>query len=129
MNLGNNISSLRKAKGHSQESLAEKLNVSRQTISNWEQGQTSPNPEQLLLLSKVLEKSTDELLGNRMLLEHKKYIPIYLSSVTICISIAFIFLLCAKRFRNEKILFIIICSALIGYSIASIITLILKKNR
>lgn len=38
MNLGNNISSLRKAKGLSQESLAEKLNVSRQTISNWEQG-------------------------------------------------------------------------------------------
>lgn len=34
MNLGNNISSLRKAKGLSQESLAEKLNVSRQTISN-----------------------------------------------------------------------------------------------
>ena len=38
MNLGNNISSLRKAKGLSKESLAEKLNVSRQTISNWEQG-------------------------------------------------------------------------------------------
>lgn len=37
MNLGNNISSLRN-KGLSQESLAEKLNVSRQTISNWEQG-------------------------------------------------------------------------------------------
>ena len=72
MNLGNNISSLRKVKELSQESLAEKLNVSRQTISNWEQGQTSPNPEQLLLLSKVLEKSTDELLGNRVLLEHKK---------------------------------------------------------
>lgn len=95
MNLGNNISSLRN-KGLSQESLAEKLNVSRQTISNWEQGQTSPNPEQLLLLLKVLEKSTDELLGNRMLLEHKKYIPIYLSSVTICISIAFVFSLCAE---------------------------------
>ena len=129
MNLGNNISSLRKAKGLSQESLAEKLNVSRQTISNWEQGQTSPNPEQLLLLSKVLEKSTDELLGNRMLLEHKKYIPIYLSSVTICISIAFVFSLCANRFRNEEILFIIICSALIRYSIALIINLILKKIR
>ena len=64
-----------------------------------------------------------------MLLEHKKYIPIYLSSVTICISIAFVFSLCANGFRNEKILFIIICSALIGYSIALIINLMLKKNK
>ena len=38
MQLGNNIYNLRKEKGLSQEKLAEKINVTRQTISNWELG-------------------------------------------------------------------------------------------
>lgn len=38
--------------------------VSRQTISNWELGETSPNPKQLKLLSKTLKVSIDELLEN-----------------------------------------------------------------
>lgn len=64
MNLGNKILALRKKKGLSQEALAEKVNVTRQTISNWELGETSPNPEQLKLLSKELNISIDELLDN-----------------------------------------------------------------
>ena len=44
MQLGNNIQTLRKRKGLSQEKLAEKINVTRQTISNWELGETAPNP-------------------------------------------------------------------------------------
>ena len=64
MQLGNNIYILRKEKGLSQEKLAEKINVTRQTISNWELGETSPNPEQLILLSKALKRSIDELVGN-----------------------------------------------------------------
>lgn len=66
MELNKNIYNLRKEKGFSQEYMAEQINVSRQTISNWELGETSPNPEQLLLLSKVLETSVDNLLGNDM---------------------------------------------------------------
>ena len=64
MQLGNNIQSLRKRKGLSQEKLAEKINVTRQTISNWELGETAPNPEQLILLSKEFDISIDELVGN-----------------------------------------------------------------
>lgn len=64
MSLGNMILELRKKKGLSQEQLGEKVNVTRQTISNWELNETTPNPEQLKLLSKVLEVSIDELLGN-----------------------------------------------------------------
>ena len=41
MQLGNNIQTLRKKKGLSQEKLAEKINVTRQTISNWEIGRAS----------------------------------------------------------------------------------------
>ena len=64
MDLGNKILKLRKEKGYSQEDLAEKLNVTRQTISNWELGSTQPNPEQLKGLSKILNVSIDELLDN-----------------------------------------------------------------
>lgn len=64
MNLGKNILRLRKSAKLSQELLAEKIGVSRQTISNWELGETSPNPEQLKLLSKTLNISVDELLEN-----------------------------------------------------------------
>lgn len=64
MNLGENILKLRKNSGLSQEVLAEKIGVTRQTISNWELGETSPNPEQLKLLSKTLNISVDELLDN-----------------------------------------------------------------
>ena len=63
MQLGNNIQTLRKKKGLSQEKLAEKINVTRQTISNWELGETAPNPEQLILLSKQFDISIDELVG------------------------------------------------------------------
>ena len=64
MSLGKNILKYRKKHCLSQEQLGEKLNVSRQTISNWELGETSPNSEQLKLLSKVLKISLDELLDN-----------------------------------------------------------------
>lgn len=64
MTLGEKIFELRKKCGLSQEQLGEKINVTRQTISNWELGETSPNPEQLKLISKELNVSIDELLDN-----------------------------------------------------------------
>ena len=64
MSLGENIYKLRKAKNLSQEQLGEFINVTRQTISNWELGETSPNTEQLKLLSKTFNISIDELLDN-----------------------------------------------------------------
>lgn len=64
MELGKNILNLRKIKGFSQEKLGEEIDVTRQTISNWELGETSPNPEQLKKLAKVFDKTVDELIGN-----------------------------------------------------------------
>lgn len=64
MSLGNKILELRKKMGLSQEQLGEKVNVTRQTISNWELGETAPNPEQLKLLSHIFHISVDELLDN-----------------------------------------------------------------
>ena len=66
MNLGNKILQLRKKNGLSQEQLGEAVDVTRQTISNWELGETTPNPEQLKSLSKALNISIDELLNNNI---------------------------------------------------------------
>ena len=64
MKLGENILKFRKKSGLSQEELGEKVDVTRQTISNWELGETSPNSDQLKALSKALNVSIDELLDN-----------------------------------------------------------------
>ena len=64
MKLGEQLVVLRKENKLSQERLAEKIGVTRQTISNWELGETSPNPEQLKALSQIFQVSIDELLNN-----------------------------------------------------------------
>lgn len=61
--LSENIKALRKSKGLSQEELAIKLNVVRQTISKWEQGLSVPDSDMLIALSEALETSASTLLG------------------------------------------------------------------
>ena len=64
--LSENIKNLRKAKGISQEELAIKLNVVRQTISKWEKGQSVPNAEMLAKLAEIFEVPVGQLLGSRI---------------------------------------------------------------
>lgn len=64
MEIGNNIVNLRKKRGLSQEELAEKVGVARQTISKWELGETSPDLKQAKELSKIFNVSLDELADN-----------------------------------------------------------------
>lgn len=61
--LSQNIKTVRKSKGLSQEELAVKLNVVRQTISKWEQGLSVPDADMLILLSEALETPVSVLLG------------------------------------------------------------------
>lgn len=64
--LKENIKSIRKSKGLSQEELAIKLNVVRQTISKWEQGLSVPDAEMLILISEALETPVSILLGENV---------------------------------------------------------------
>jgi len=66
MTIGEKLAELRKQKNLTQENVAEILNVTRQTISNWELGQTVPDLEQAKELSKLYQISLDELVGNDM---------------------------------------------------------------
>lgn len=62
MNTADRIQHLRKTKGVSQEELADKIGVSRQAVSKWENGQSVPDIEKIILLSDYFETTTDFLL-------------------------------------------------------------------
>ena len=64
--LSENIKTLRKAKGLSQQELAAKLNVVRQTVSKWETGLSVPDADLLLALSQALDAPVSTLLGEAL---------------------------------------------------------------
>lgn len=65
--LNENIKAIRKSKGLSQEELAIKLNVVRQTISKWENGLSVPDSDMLISISEVLETPVSTLLGENVI--------------------------------------------------------------
>ena len=64
--LNENIKTLRKSKGLTQDELAIKLNVVRQTVSKWERGLSVPDSEMLISISNVFEVPASTLLGESM---------------------------------------------------------------
>ena len=74
MKFSQNLMTLRRSKGMSQEELATKLNVTRQTISKWELEQTTPEMTKLIEMSRLFKISLDELVNNEELnYSNKKY--------------------------------------------------------
>ena len=65
MEFNNKLYELRKKKGLSQEELASRLNVSRQTVSKWEVGDSTPDMEKLIAISDLFEISLDELVMDK----------------------------------------------------------------
>ena len=65
--LNENIKAIRKSKGLSQQELAIKLNVVRQTISKWEQGLSVPDSDMLISISEALETPVSTLLGETVI--------------------------------------------------------------
>ena len=66
MEFNNRLYELRKQKGLSQEELANKVNVSRQTVSKWEIGDSTPDMEKLIALSDLFDISLDELMVGKV---------------------------------------------------------------
>ncbi len=65
--LNENLKTIRKSKGLSQQELAVKLNVVRQTVSKWEQGLSVPDSDMLISISEVLETPVSTLLGENVI--------------------------------------------------------------
>lgn len=63
---GENLKTIRKTKGYTQEELAIKIHVVRQTISKWEKGLSVPDADTLSKLADVLEINVSELLGSEI---------------------------------------------------------------
>ena len=71
MKFGDKLSILRKKEGLSQEELGEKLGVTRQTVSKWELGQSKPDTDKLMEISKLLNVDFNVLADDEALLENK----------------------------------------------------------
>lgn len=77
-----NLKLYRKEKGLSQEQLALKLNVVRQTISKWEKGLSIPDAELLTKLAEILDVSVSDLLGTKIeVIEGKKEIDVLANEI------------------------------------------------
>lgn len=102
MEIGNKIHELRKISGMTQEQLAEKLNVSRQTVSKWESGGTVPDLDSMVRLSKMFYLSLDDLLlkgekeveekDERLILEDLMKINLYNRRMTLLLIAGLIFI-------------------------------------
>ncbi|EJE7233895.1 helix-turn-helix transcriptional regulator [Clostridium sporogenes] len=79
MAFSNKLYSLRKQKGLSQDELGSKLNVSRQTISKWELGETTPELEKLIALGDFFQISLDELVMDIKAKESTKTEPLVMN--------------------------------------------------
>ena len=106
-NFGNNLNRLRKKEGYSQEELANKLNVTRQTISKWELEQTTPDLKDLKKIANIFNISLDELISetniNEKKVKNKKTKNILLMIILLLIIIILLLLFINRIY---KILFI-----------------------
>ena len=71
MAIGNNLKRLREVKGYSQEIVAEKIGVSRQAVSKWENGTSKPSTENLIQLSELFEVKLETLTNDKAIDEKK----------------------------------------------------------
>ena len=81
MNLAKNLQILRKMRNMTQEELAEKLDVSRQTVSKWELGTVLPEVDKLVVLCDTFNCTIDQLLRENMIFSNEAYINIKIRTV------------------------------------------------
>ena len=111
MKFNEKLINLRKQKGLSQEELGYKLNVTRQTVSKWELGETTPEMSKLVEMSKIFEVGLDELTNEEVKIEDKPInekpvnnnstlkVIILIISITIIFLVAVWFLFTSRIFK------------------------------
>ena len=119
--LNENLKTLRKEKGFSQEELAIRLNVVRQTISKWEKGLSVPDADMLLRISEVFEVPVQTLLGARIEAEVPQQSELVEQLARINEQLA------VKNRRARKI-WRTIAGVLIGLAVATLLLIVLSMT-
>lgn len=102
MSFAENLKQLRREKQLSQEELAELLDVSRQAVSKWEQGNGYPEVEKLLLLSSKLRVSLDSLMETEIAQKSKPQMEGVAGTITITSPIERVITTCHKVMSSQK---------------------------
>ena len=124
MEIADRIQDLRKKKGLSQEELADKMGVSRQAVSKWESGLSTPDLERILLLSDFFEVTTDYLLKGTecgAMAGRERSRILYIGFAVLSSTIAGIWAFTANRFQIAECLLIVLAGAVIGFAAALIL--------
>ena len=122
-----NIKTIRKSKGLSQEELAVKLNVVRQTISKWELGKSVPDQASLILLYQCLDIKDNEKKQLSKLIFNKQNIILVLIAILFSPMVIGVRFICCKidKIENQKIKAVI---RAIGFVVFSLYLISLKEN-
>lgn len=120
-----NLKTMRKAKGYTQEELAIKLNVVRQTVSKWEKGLSVPDADALSRIADVLDTDVSTLLGEEIIAEtDKNAVAQQLAKINEQLAM--------KNQRSKtiwKVIVVILCIIVIFYILAIVVfSVISSKN-
>ncbi len=103
-NFAKNLKRIREEAGLTQEELAENLNVTRQAISCWERGRTEPDIATLIVLSKALNVSTEELIFGSKTKQYsrlqRKYLVCSIGFLSICVVVFLLQMVLSPYFKN-----------------------------
>ncbi len=117
MNMADRIQQMRKKAGLSQEELADRVGVSRQAVSKWEGGQSSPDLENIVIMSDLFGVTTDYLLkGIEPVVreEHQTGRTMAAGFMAACAALAGIWSFAANRFHFHECVLIILAGAAVG---------------
>ena len=116
--LADNLKRLRKSKGLSQEALAERLHVTRQTISKWENGLSVPDADLLIRLAEILEVTAGDLLGGPVEPpEDQDQMARQLEQLN---------LLLAERNRRSRRIWRVVAGILIAFAVFTVLMIVLN---
>lgn len=127
MNIADRIQHLRKAEGLSQEELADKVGVSRQAVSKWESGQSTPDLDKVVMMSDLFKVTTDYILKG---VEpeptvHKSRIQfLYIGFAIIFAVIAVVWSYASNRFAQGECILIVLAGAAVGVGVSLVIHVI-----
>lgn len=131
MEVGQRLKARRNELNFTQDYVAEELGITRQTMSNWENGRSYPDIERIIRLSEIYQLSLDELLkGDREMVKHLQENTVVNHFLKIFIAMLFVnVLLMVVLLVNQTMnkVFLLIIFALIGANSLSLFYLIIKK--